>query len=92
VLEQEREFYEAHLGDLLKGYAGRFVLIKGQELVGAFDTMDDALEEGARRFGLSSFLVRRVQPSPDVIEIPSLTLGLLRADSARPAKLTDSNT
>jgi hypothetical protein len=91
MLEQEREFYDGHLADLLKRYAGRFVLIKGLELVGDFDTMDDALEEGARRFGLSSFLVRRVQPSPDVIEIPSLSLGLLNANSARPAKLTDSN-
>ena len=84
MLEQERAFYERNLPQWLERYAGRFVLIKGEELIGTFDTVDDALAEGARRFGLESFLVRRVEAAPQEIQIPALTFGLLRADSTRP--------
>jgi hypothetical protein len=84
MLEQELHVYDEHLSEWLGQYRGRFVLVKGAELVGVFNTVDEALAEGARRFGLSSFLVRRVEPVQEEVRIPALTLGLLRADSTRP--------
>ncbi|HEX5503908.1 MAG TPA: hypothetical protein VFW96_14885 [Thermomicrobiales bacterium] len=84
MLEQERAFYDEHLADWLTRYPGRFVLIKGREFCGAFDTLEDALAEGARRFGLASFLARRVEPAQAEAWAPALTLGLLHADSPPP--------
>lgn len=84
VLEQERKYYEENLEAWLARYPGRFVLVKGRELVGAFDTVDGALAEGARRFGMESYLVRRVEMTPDAVKIPALTLGLLNAGSQHP--------
>lgn len=84
MLEQELHFYNEHLGEWLGQYRGRYVLVNGHELVGVFNTADEALADGARRFGLSSFLVRRVEPVQDDVRLPVLTLGLLRADSTRP--------
>jgi hypothetical protein len=86
VLEEERRFYDEHLAEWLERYAERFVVVKGRELVAVTNTVDEALAEGARRFGLSPFLVRRVQSQPEIVTIPALTLGLLHADFASPVR------
>jgi hypothetical protein len=84
MLEQERDFYDQHLADWLTRYPARFVLIRGQELFGVYDTLEEALAEGARRFGLASFLARRVEPAQTEAQAPALTLGLLHADTPPP--------
>ncbi len=83
MLEEERRYYDEHLDEWLNRFAGRVVLVKGQELVGTFDNEDDALAEGARRFGRESFLVRRVLPEQEKVSVPALALGLLSADPPR---------
>ncbi len=82
MLEKERQFFEQNRSEWLKSAAGKFVLIKNDELVGLFDNPTAALSEGARRFGIESFLVRQVEESEQLVYVPALTLGLLRADSA----------
>lgn len=66
-------------------HPSQFVLVKDEELIGFFNTQHEALVEGARRFGTDSFLVRQVEESEQLVYIPALTLGILRADSAHPA-------
>jgi len=85
MLERERQYFSEHLGELISQHLGQFVVIKDDELVGAFNTIEEALAEGARRFGLTPFLVRQVTVAEEKeINIPALTLGILRADSSRP--------
>lgn len=81
MLEKERDYFEQHRQEWLSVYHGKFTLIKGEELVGVFDKQEDALTEGARRFGGESFLVRQVEESEKLVYIPALTLGILRANS-----------
>ncbi|CAG0932840.1 hypothetical protein TFLX_02790 [Thermoflexales bacterium] len=81
MLEQERKFYQDNIETWLAKYPGKFVVIKGNELIGVFDTMEAALSESARLFGLDSLLVRRVERMPQEIKIPALTLGLISANS-----------
>jgi hypothetical protein len=85
MLDKEREYFETHRAEWLKKYPGKFVLVKDEELIGAFNTQQEALIEGARRFGTASFLVRQVEQSEQVVYIPALTLGILRADSTHSA-------
>jgi len=80
MLDAERHYFDANFDELRSKYLGRVVLIKGDALVGAFDSEDAAIAEGARRFGLSSFMVRRVEEAISEVSIPALALGLLRAD------------
>lgn len=85
MLEKERQYFLEHRAELLSWHLGKVVLIKDEELIGAFNTIEEALAEGARRFGLTPFLVREVSAAEEKeINIPALTLGLLRADSSRP--------
>jgi hypothetical protein len=83
MLETERQFYSENLANWLSQFPGKFALVKGQELIGTFDTNEQALSEGARRFGLEPFLVRRVQERQDDVNVPALTLGILRANTQR---------
>lgn len=83
MLDTERQYYSENLARWLGQYPGKFVLVKGQELIGTFDTAEGALAEGARRFGLQPFLVRRVQEQQEEVSIPALTLGILRANTTR---------
>ena len=58
-LEQEIATYYRHLPELLGQY-GRFVLIKGTDVAGTFDSYRDALTAGYQRFQLDSFLVKQI--------------------------------
>lgn len=60
ALEQELATYKTKLAEL-KASEGKFVLIRGQEIVGIFDTYADAIKEGYGKFGLEPFLVKQIQ-------------------------------
>ena len=80
MLDTEREFFEKHRDDLLREYPGKFVVVKESQVLGGFDTIQDALGAGARQFGMTSFLVRRTDERPEDVSIPALSLGVLRAN------------
>jgi hypothetical protein len=90
VLSEERAYYDEQLPNFLSAHAGRFVLIRGRDLLGVYDRQEETLSEGARRFGLSPFLVRRVEQTEPEVSIPALTLGLLNADSSHSSHGTDT--
>jgi hypothetical protein len=55
--------------------------VKGDSLVGTFDAIEDANSAGVRSFGVQPFLVRQLGHMPDEVQVPALTLGVLRARS-----------
>jgi len=79
VLEKELKFFEENKAKWLGIYVGKFVLVKGEEFIGVFDTAETAISEGAKKYGTESFLVRQVVPQDEKVQIPALTLGLLHA-------------
>lgn len=79
ALEQELAFFERHLSDWLPIYRGQFVVIKGDELLGSFTTLDEAFDAGVRKYGTESFLIREVAPSAPAVYNPALTVGALYA-------------
>ena len=63
VLEREIETYRKELPRLLAaGQAGRFVLIKGEQVVGTWDTQAEAIQAGRERFGLEPLAVKKIDP------------------------------
>jgi hypothetical protein len=57
--EKELNVYDANLIELLVN-EGKYVVIRGEEIGGVFDTYDEALEHGYDKFGLSKFLVKLI--------------------------------
>jgi hypothetical protein len=59
ALEKEMATYEAN-ADKWTDHAGKFVLIRGEEVVDFFAAYEDALKAGYQRFGLDQFLVKQI--------------------------------
>jgi hypothetical protein len=78
AFEVEIEHYNELLPELLESSEGKFVVIKGRELLGVFDSNDDAYGAGLDAYGLTSFLLRPIRKTQPVFSIPALQLGILR--------------
>jgi hypothetical protein len=78
-LELELECYERMKDDLLVSHRGKFALIHGSEFLGAFDTTENAYNEGIAKFGREPFLVKRIQESDERFRNFAYTSGLMRA-------------
>ena len=61
-----------HLPQLMRDEAGRFVLIKGADILGTFPNRSAALREGYRRLGVVPFLVRRIAEPEPVVYLPNV--------------------
>jgi len=60
ALEIEIKTYEEKREELL-AHEGKFVVIKGQEIVGFFDTYADALQAAYGKFHSEPFFVKKIQ-------------------------------
>lgn len=65
-LETEIKTYNDHLNELVAN-VGKFVLIKGTDVAGVFDTYSDALKAGYAKFKLEQFLVKQIAPGERVM-------------------------
>ena len=82
LLAEESAFYEEHETEFLRDHQGHHLLIKGRELIGSYESEDEAVDEGVRRFGYGPFLVRRAGEAIIKASAPALSLGLLLTESA----------
>ena len=65
-LETERKTYESHIEEWRATHVGQFVLIKGNEVIGFFDTLDKAFDKGSQRYGMSDFFIEQILPADTV--------------------------
>ncbi|HZY02365.1 MAG TPA: hypothetical protein VFF02_02610 [Anaeromyxobacteraceae bacterium] len=59
-LERELEVFEKNRGALLGTAKGKFALVKGDQVVDVFESLQDALKRGYELFGNNPFLVKQV--------------------------------
>jgi hypothetical protein len=82
TLEKEVAYFAAHKDEWLQSYEGLFVLVKDEELVGAYASEEEAYRSGLERFGNAPFLIKRVtKEDEETAHFPALVLGLLNAHS-----------
>lgn len=65
MLEREFKYYLSHQKELVKKYNGKFIVIVGEEVVGAYDTFEKALVESQDRFESGSFLIQECLPGEE---------------------------
>jgi hypothetical protein len=73
-LSREAAVFEAHVSRWVVNHEGEHVLIKGEEVVGFYDSRDAALTEGYSRFGVGPLFVKQILPSEPVHHIPNALL------------------
>jgi hypothetical protein len=72
ALERELETYKNKLPELV-AHEGKFVLIQGEEIVGLYDSYEDAIKDGYAKFGLSPFFVKQIEATEQVHFISRFT-------------------
>jgi hypothetical protein len=71
ALAVEWETYRREIGRLLaEGQEGKFALIKGEEIIGIYDTWDEARRVGLEKYLLQGHMVRPILSREPVIRGP----------------------
>lgn len=77
TLQKELTYFEKYKPEYLKLYKGQFVLIKGEQLVQAFTTDQEAYRAGLEKFGNQPFLIKQVLEDDTKVSYPALTVGVI---------------
>ena len=77
-LRMLKRTYAEHKAELVGKAKGRYVLIKGREIIGIFDTENDATQQGCERFGNGPFLVKQIDVKSTADHYHSPISNLLR--------------
>jgi hypothetical protein len=78
ALEIEIERYKELLPELLQSSEGKFAVIKGRDLIGVFDDMDEGYRAALDKYGVTNFLLRPVRAVEPTLDLTNLHLGLIR--------------
>jgi hypothetical protein len=71
-LYQEWEFYRREVGRLLaEGQEGRFILIKGEDIIGIWDTAEDAEAVAHHRYLMQPCLIQQVRSREPLLRLSS---------------------
>ena len=62
TLEGEFRYYREHQNELVRQYEGKFVVIQGTEVLGAYDTYEQAYAAASQDHVLGTFLIQHVEP------------------------------
>jgi len=65
TLEKEFNWYRDHQEELVKMYNGKFVVIRGCEVIGSFDSELEAVKETTKKNELGTFLVQKCEPGTE---------------------------
>jgi hypothetical protein len=65
MLEKEFSYFVKNQDGLLPLYNGKYLVIKEETVVGAFDTEIDAYLDSVAKYGLGAFLIQKCIPGKE---------------------------
>lgn len=65
MLEEEFKYYINHQTELLKKYLDKFIVIKGEEVIGVYDTATEANEKTVKDHERGTFLIQHCLPGTE---------------------------
>ena len=64
-LEKEFKYYLDHQDELVKEYNGKYIVIKNEQVIGAFDSELEAINKTKEDHELGTFLVQKCEPGSE---------------------------
>jgi hypothetical protein len=64
-LEKEFNYYLQHQEELIRKYKGKFIVIKGDVVIGDYESELEAVEETSKKHELGTFLVQKCEPGSE---------------------------
>lgn len=65
MLEKEFKYFVEHQQDLVKKYEGKFIVLVGEELIGVYDTIEDAYTKSAESHEPGTFFIQKCLPGKE---------------------------
>jgi hypothetical protein len=65
--KQDYEYFINNIEELYKKYGHSFLVVKGEEIIGAYDTFESAFDETVKSLPLGSFLIQECVEDPQRI-------------------------
>lgn len=65
-LKKEFQYFLDHQDDLVKRYSGKFIVIKDEDVKGAYNSEVEAIAEASKQFEPGTFLVQECQGGSDI--------------------------
>jgi len=69
IHESALNYFIEHQEELCEKYNGKELLMRGAHIVGAFDTLHEAAEEGRKLFGAKNFSVQKCIPGEEAYTV-----------------------
>lgn len=60
--EKEKQYYIKHISEWIGANQFKFVLIKDDNLIGFYNSIQEAFEKGLSKFGLEDFFIKQIFP------------------------------
>lgn len=67
-LDKEYKFYKDNQKTFLDKYKGKVIVIKGEEVIGAYNDEASAYKDAISKFELGSFLIQKCIPEEESIQ------------------------
>lgn len=64
-LKKEFDYYIEHQDELIEKYNGKFIVIKNQQVLGAYDSEVEAITTTTSEHELGTFLIQKCEPGSD---------------------------
>lgn len=64
-LQEEFDYYVEHQNELVGRYLNKFIVIKGHEVEGAFDTATEAFKNALTKYDAGTFMIQHVTPGKE---------------------------
>lgn len=65
MLENEFKYYIKHQSELVKKYNNKFIVLKDEKIIGAYDSHTEAYNETIEKETLGTFLIQHCLPGKD---------------------------
>ena len=65
MLDREYKYFLDHKNDLLNKYPGKYIVIMGDEVIGAYESEIDAYDESLKNHKLGTFLIQLCAPGTE---------------------------
>jgi hypothetical protein len=77
MFQEELKFFKENQDKLVEQYGGKVLVIKGNEVVGAYSTPIEAYKEASKKFAFGSFMIQPCKSGSDAYTVTISTLGLI---------------
>ena len=69
MFEKELTFFIANQSELVQKYAGKILVIQGNDVAGVYDSALQAYLEAQKQFALGTFMLQPCEPGPEAYTV-----------------------